>query len=83
MVYEKFVAEFKRMLKKYPNKPLSTVVKHLFHGSRQTDPKLIYASEDGLDIRFANPGAMGSGIYLASDSLTSDGYRHTTPGGKF
>lgn len=58
-VYDKFVNEFKRMLKKYPLKKTGEIMKHLFHGPNQTDPKLIYESEDGLDIRFANNGAYG------------------------
>ena len=59
VVYEKFLNEFKRMLKKYPHKKVTDIMKHLFHGCKQTDPKLIYGSEDGLDIRFSNPGAFG------------------------
>ena len=47
------------MLKKYPHKKVTDIMKHLFHGCKGTDPKLIYGSEDGLDIRFSNPGAFG------------------------
>jgi hypothetical protein len=47
------------MLKKYPNKQTSDIMKHLFHGSNQTDPKLIYSGEEGFDIRFSNNGAFG------------------------
>ncbi len=81
MIYEKFINEFKRMLKKYPQKNLHDMMKHLFHGSRGTDPKLIYGSEDGLDIRFSNAGAYGNGIYFANNSLYSSNYAWPLAGG--
>ncbi len=81
MIYEKFINEFKRMLKKYPQKEISDILKHLFHGSRGTDPKLIYGSEDGLDIRFSNAGAYGNGIYFANNSQYSSNYAWAIPGG--
>jgi hypothetical protein len=68
VIYEKFINEFKRMLKKYPLKNINDIMKHLFHGTRATDPKVIYGSEDGLDIRFSNPGAYGTGVYFADNS---------------
>ncbi len=42
VLYEKFLVEFKLMLKKYKNFPINKIVKHLFHGSRGTEPSLIY-----------------------------------------
>jgi Poly(ADP-ribose) polymerase catalytic domain len=56
-------------------------MKHLFHGSRGTDPHLIYGSEDGLDIRFSNAGAYGNGIYFANNSQYSSGYAYQEAGG--
>ena len=56
-------------------------MKHLFHGSNQTDPNLIYASEDGLDIRFANAGAFGTGIYFANNSAYSHSFTHHAANG--
>lgn len=38
VVYEKFLEEFKRLLKKYPNKKVEDMMKHLFHGTNATDP---------------------------------------------
>lgn len=76
VVYEKFVNEFKRTLKKYPNKQVSDIVKHLFHGSL-TDPQLIYASENGLDTRFSRSGGVfGEGIYFANTSAYSHNYSY-------
>lgn len=51
-------------------------MKHLFHGPNQTDPKLIYQSEDGLDIRFSNAGAYGNGIYFANNSSYSHSFTY-------
>lgn len=78
VIYERFINEFKRMQRKYPNKKINDMMKHLFHGSRTTDPKLIYGSEDGLDIRFSNPGAYGTGIYFAKNSSYSNTYAYYT-----
>ena len=52
-------------------------MKHLFHGCKNTDPRVIYGSEDGLDVRFSNPGAYGNGIYFANNSAYSHTYAHT------
>lgn len=81
VVYEKFLNEFKRMLKKYPQKNVSDIMKHLFHGTRQADPKVIYASEDGLDIRFSSAGAYGNGIYFANNSAYSHTFTHALGNG--
>lgn len=59
------------MMKKYPNTDVWDLVRLLFHGSKNTDPWLIYASEYGLDMRFANEGMYGKGIYFANNSLYS------------
>ena len=80
IIYEKFINEFKRMLRKYPQKNTNDIMKHLFHGTKATDPRLIFASEDGLDIRFSNAGAYGNGIYFANNSQYSSGYGYPVPG---
>lgn len=51
-------------------------MKHLFHGTNQTDPKLIYESEDGLDIRFSNSGAYGNAVYFANNAAYSSNFAH-------
>jgi hypothetical protein len=76
VIYEKFINELRRMIRKYPNKNINEMCKHLFHGCGQTDPKIIYEGEDGLDIRFANAGAYGQGIYFANNSGYSLSYVH-------
>ena len=57
---------------------INDLVKHLFHGSKHTEPQLIYASEEGLDIRYANEGIYGRGIYFADNSQYSDKYAFKT-----
>ena len=38
----------------------------LFHGTSNTDPSVIYDSEEGFDFRFAKEqGMFGTGIYFA------------------
>jgi hypothetical protein len=64
------------MLKKYKDFPINKIVKHLFHGTRSTDPSLIYKSESGLDMRFSNSGMYGKGIYFAENSSYSDAYAY-------
>jgi hypothetical protein len=76
VIYEKFITEFQRMLKKYPHLQIDDIVKHLFHGSRETDPALIYGTETGLDFRFSNSGMYGRGIYFADNSQYSSNYAH-------
>mmetsp|Transcript_42904 Transcript_42904/g.41254 ORF Transcript_42904/g.41254 Transcript_42904/m.41254 type:complete len:191 (-) Transcript_42904:253-825(-) len=76
VLYEKFVGELKRLMRKYPQKKVNDIMKHLFHGTRETDPALIYKSEDGLDIRFSNSGVFGQGIYFADNSCYSHGYSY-------
>lgn len=78
VIYEKFINEFKRMLRKYKDLKINDMLKHLFHGSRGTQPDLIYGSEDGFDMRFSNPGAYGRGTYFADNSQYSSAYHYPT-----
>jgi hypothetical protein len=80
VLYEKFLVEFKMMLKKYKKIPINMILKHLFHGSGGTDPTLVYKSESGLDMRFSKPGMYGKGIYFAEQSSYSDAYAYRTHG---
>jgi hypothetical protein len=76
-VWEKFYSEIERFKKKYPFKSIDELVKFLFHGSKQTDPEMIYNGEDGFDMRFANlHGAYGAGTYFAPLASTSHSYTH-------
>lgn len=47
-------------------------MKHLFHGTSETDPSLIHKTKDELDIRFLNAGRYGTGI----DFTNNSGYSH-------
>ena len=51
-----------------------------FHGTRDNNPRDIYAGQRGLDIIRSDRGAYGRGIYLAKNALVSHSYTHTTSG---
>lgn len=55
--------------------------KDLFHGTRNVDPKDIYACEEGFDMRFSAQGMWGRGNYFAVNASYSDRYAHRTTDG--
>lgn len=77
-IFDKFTGELKRTLKKYPQCSVWDLTKLLFHGSNNTKPSDIYTSDYGLDMRFANAGLYGTGIYFANNSHYSRHYEHST-----
>ena len=53
-------------------------VKHLWHGTSGTNPKMIMDSQrEGFDSTYASEGLWGRGIYTAVNAKYSDDYRHT------
>ena len=87
-IYSKFESECLRIIKKHMVSKSDDVkeshceltydkmFRFLFHGTKETDPKLIYNSEDGLDFRFSHKGLMGQGIYFAEDPSYSHSYTY-------
>ena len=71
------------MLRKYPHLQIDDILKHLFHGSRDTAPNLIYETETGFDPRFSNSGMYGRGIYFADNANYSSAYAHSAGKGSF
>ena len=73
-----------KMLGKQLNQPNSLtaieLVKHLFHGTKDNDPSKVYATEEGLDLRYSKDGLNGYGIYFADNAKYSDDYAHKIPG---
>jgi hypothetical protein len=59
------------------------LVKHLFHGTKSNEPSKIYASEDGLDMRYSNDGLNGYGVYFADNAKYSNDYAHIIQGSNF
>ena len=55
--------------------------KLLFHGTRNTNPKLIYCSEVGFDVRYSSKGRWGHAIYFSENASYADKYAHITPSG--
>ena len=54
--------------------------KELFHGSRQNEPRKIYDSDEGFDMRFSAEGMWGRANYFAVNASYSNGYAHTSTG---
>eukprot|EP01087_Luapelamoeba_hula_P001555 TRINITY_DN1126_c0_g1_i2.p1 TRINITY_DN1126_c0_g1~~TRINITY_DN1126_c0_g1_i2.p1 ORF type:complete len:1789 (-),score=296.61 TRINITY_DN1126_c0_g1_i2:70-5436(-) len=69
-LWERYYREHARVAKKN-GKPNEL---ELFHGTRESDPKLIYASEDGFDMRHSRTGMWGTGSYFAANASYSNGY---------
>lgn len=76
MVSERFMTDLRITTQKYSDKGPSQVLKLLFHGSRQTKPEQIYASDEGLDMRFSRDGMFGVGIYFANNAAYSHTYAY-------
>ena len=55
--------------------------RHLFHGTRKTEPEKVFRSEKGVDFRFSGEGLWGTGSYFAVNASYSDTYAYVTPGG--
>ena len=75
---DKFSSELKRCLRKYPRTRVYDLLQLLFHGTKNTKPIEIYASEFGLDNRFAYDGYYGKGSYFANSAHYSFDYHHRT-----
>lgn len=53
---------------------------NLFHGTRLTDPKSIYESEEGFNLIFSNDGYWGRANYFAFNSSYSNDYAYVQNG---
>ena len=82
-VQEKFVNELKIATRKYKDKNFSQLVKLVFHGAKNTDPKLIIESEYGLDMRYSRDGFYGQGIYFADNSNYCHSFAHRNAEGYY
>ena len=58
-------------MNKHPDMLGLNLIKHLFHGTKMTDPTTIYSFETGLDMRYSQDGANGIGLYFADNSWYS------------
>ena len=54
----------------------------LFHGTRNTNPKEIYDSEEGFDMRFCTSGMWGLANYFAVNASYSHSYAHKNLNGQ-
>ena len=76
-LWEKYAQHRTRIHKKNKGK---IEEEDLFHGTRDTDPSLIYKGEEGFDMRFSSGGTWGEGNYFAVDASYSDRYAHLVCG---
>lgn len=77
-LWEKYAAHKKRLQLKnsgYTNE------KYPFHGKRGNNPKLIYESEEGFDMRFSERGKWGTANYFAQSASYSNHYAHMAQDG--
>ena len=75
-IQTKFANELKIDFETFNEKQPDQIIKLLFHGTSKTDPKEIYESDEGLDIRFSKFGMYGQGIYFADNSRYSHKYAY-------
>ena len=52
----------------------------MYHGTRATQPIIIYKSEEGFDMRYSNEGMWGFANYFAKNSSYSNNYAFTATG---
>ncbi|KAF0984709.1 hypothetical protein FDP41_000608 [Naegleria fowleri] len=78
-LYQAFKNEWDRLesIKKELKGSWSCDPVQLFHGTRGTNPVLIYNGQDGFDMRFSASGMWGQGIYFAKKASYSNGYGFT------
>jgi Poly(ADP-ribose) polymerase catalytic domain len=53
----------------------------MYHGTSNTDPKLIYTSEEGFDMKYSAQGMWGHANYFAKNSEYSNSYAYRHPSG--
>ena len=70
-----------RMLRLAGNREPNVV--SVWHGTRTTDPRVIYEDEaDGFMMQYSNEGMWGRGLYFAENASYSDSYAHVSQGNK-
>ena len=77
-LYEKYVQHRDRLALKNNGKSNEC---ELFHGTRNTDPKEIFESEEGFDMRFSATGKWGQANYFAVNASYSDSFAHVNASG--
>lgn len=81
-LWERYAAARHRLMHKIGNESLCCAASMgneqlLFHGTRQNQPHLIYATADGFDVRMAGQGMYGPGLYFSrSAAYSGQSYAH-------
>ena len=68
------------MIRKYPDMQIDDMLKHLFYGSTETAPNMIYSTETGFDPRFPNGDSYGRGNYFADNAFYARSQAYPLPG---
>ena len=79
-----YIREKKDLSDKHKKAGLKTDIQEalLWHGTRTTDPKIIYQDEEeSFNLNYSNDGMWGRGLYFAVNASYSNGYAHSTPQG--
>ena len=71
--YKVECTKINQKLKKEPK------ILHLWHGTRQNDPKLIYDGEVGFDMTYSAAGMWGRALYFAKNASYSKDYSFVHP----
>jgi len=92
-LWERYARARQRVMEKYGNESLNNQQsmgneKLMWHGTRQNQPHLLYASGDGFDVRLSGSGMLGPGSYFSDSAHYSGGhYAHpisqSTQGGGY
>ncbi|KAI6660974.1 Sacsin-like [Oopsacas minuta] len=70
--WKMFEANIKQELPRFPN--ICLTIRLLFHGSSKTDPNIIIKDSTGFNMKFADRGLWGHGIYFAFSSSYAHRY---------
>ena len=78
-LWEKYIQHKSRMDQKNGGRVHE---RQLFHGTSETQPDMIYQSEEGFDMRFSRDGMWGQANYFAVDAYYSDQYAYQRSDGQ-
>lgn len=80
-LWKTYKTELENLSEKH-NIPVDKVeTKFLYHGTRLSNPNMIYNGEEGFDMNFSSSGMWGIALYFAVNASYSNGYAFNVPQG--
>ena len=73
-IWKTYSSELENMTEK--NNGIKPIEQYLFHGTSKTAPEMIYAQDEGFDVRFSSKGLWGEAIYFAKNASYSNCYSY-------